>query len=101
MEYPKMSNILSDFSSVKVCTGYIYNNDTIDRLPFDITNCDLTPVYKEFSGWSNISGVKYFNDLPSELKSYIEFIESYLDIPIDLISVGPGKYDTIFYDILV
>jgi len=95
------SDILSDFSSVKVCTGYIYNNDTIDRLPFDITNCDLTPVYKEFSGWSNISGVKYFNDLPSELKSYIEFIESYLDIPIDLISVGPGKYDTIFYDILV
>ena len=52
--------------------------------------------YKKFKGWKkSINGIKDFKDLPQEAQDYINAIEDYLDIPIDIVSTGPGRDENI------
>jgi adenylosuccinate synthase len=53
------------------------------------------PEYIEFDGFSVSSNIKKYSDLDKNAKKYLEFIESYLGVPISLISVGPGREETI------
>jgi adenylosuccinate synthase len=54
------------------------------------------PVYKEYDGWKkSIVGINNYDDLPDNAKKYIKDIESFLDIPIDIISNGPGREENI------
>ena len=56
----------------------------------------ITPNYKEFKGWDeDITQIKDVDDLPNELTDYINFIESFVKVPIKLISVGPDRKQTI------
>jgi len=72
---------LSGFEKIKVAVAYDGNNE---------------PVYKELPGWeSSIDGVRKFNELPSNCRSYIEFINDFLSIPIAIISTGPDSKDVI------
>ena len=53
-------------------------------------------MYKEYKGWqTSISGIKKYDELPDNLKIYIKDIEKYLEIPIDIISNGPGREENI------
>jgi adenylosuccinate synthase len=53
-------------------------------------------VYKEYDGWKkSIVGINNYDDLPDNAKKYIKDIESFLDIPIDIISNGPGREENI------
>ncbi len=55
------------------------------------------PIYKTFPGWkTQISKIKTFVDLPKEAQEYILFIEIYLRCPVDIISVGPSRDQTIY-----
>ena len=56
----------------------------------------ITPNYREFKGWDeDITQIKNEDDLPTELIDYINFIESFVEVPIKLISVGPDRKQTI------
>ena len=89
-------DVLSGFDSVKICTGYHHNGNLIDFMPFDAVNADLIPVYCEMSGWvMPANGIQQLSDIPKTLNDYISFIESELNIPVVIVSVGPDRKETL------
>ncbi len=91
------SDVLSSINKLKVCTSYLIDNNEIDYFPYDIKSKKVIPQYLEFNGWEeDITQIKSESELPKELKDYIAFIESFVNVPIKLISVGPDRTQTIF-----
>ena len=75
-------DVLDGFDEIKVCVDYDENEQ---------------PIYKTFSGWKqDTSKAKSFEDLPEAAQDYILFIEQALDCPIDIVSVGPSREQTIY-----
>ena len=75
-------DVLDGFDEIKVCIDYDENEQ---------------PIYKTFSGWKqDTSKAKSFEDLPEAAQDYILFIEQALDCPIDIVSVGPSREQTIY-----
>jgi adenylosuccinate synthase len=90
-------DVLTGFEKIKVCVGYEYNGKVFDTFPPEIKILEnLTPVYKEFDGWSeDISKVRAYDELPANAKKYLEFIKENLDIEYALISLGTDREETI------
>ena len=90
-------DVLSYFKTIKVCVGYNYHGEVYkDTIPFDLSDEDIEPIYKELSGWNvDISDCKTYEELPQEAKDYVAFILSEVNIPITRISVGPDRLQTI------
>jgi adenylosuccinate synthase len=89
-------DVLSGFETLKVCTSYQYKGEDIAHLPYNIEPENVTPVYKEFKGWkADLTGMSTYEELPKELKEYIEFIENEVEVPIKIVSVGPDRKQTI------
>ena len=90
-------DVLDGLKTVKICTKYKLKNKEIDYFPAsieDVENCK--PVYKEFKGWNEISKKSNkLSDLPKEAREYLKFIEKELKIPISIVSIGPGRKETI------
>ena len=90
----KRSIIINGFSGI--CLTKLDVLDTLPEIKICIEYKDNKPVYKEYKGWqTSISGIKKYNELPDNLKIYIKDIEKYLEIPIDIISNGPGREENI------
>jgi adenylosuccinate synthase len=89
-------DVLSGFDTLKVCTSYQYNGQSIDHLPYTIEPENVEPVYSEFKGWqADLTGMSSYDQLPKELKEYIDFIEKEVEVPITIVSVGPDRKQTI------
>ena len=89
-------DVLSGFDNIKVCIGYKYKGEVITHFPYNIEPDNLEPIYIGFNGWSeDITKINDFDNLPDELKEYIEFIEKELETPIKIVSVGPDRTQTI------
>lgn len=89
------SDCLDDFETIKVCTSYKVDGAETDQVPFDIA-AKIDPVYTEFPGWKkDLTGIRKESGLPQEFKNYIKFMESYLGVPISIISLGPDREATI------
>jgi adenylosuccinate synthase len=88
-------DVLSGFSTIKVCTGYRSEGKECVEIPF--ADLEVEPVYTELPGWEeNISGIREFNKLPKNLRSYIAFVEKQTGVPVTMVSVGPDREETIF-----
>jgi adenylosuccinate synthase len=92
------ADVLDGFDEIKVCTQYKLKNGTLtDALPFDLCNNDFTPVYQSFKGWkTDITKLTEFKSLPEELTEYIAFIEKEVGVPVNIVSVGPNRAQTLF-----
>ncbi len=92
------ADVLDTFDEINVCTHYKLKNGTLtDALPFDLCNEDITPIHKTLKGWNvDITDITDYRSLPSELIEYIVFLEEELKVPINIISVGPNRVQTIF-----
>ena len=89
------ADCLDSFETIKVCTKYKVNGLETDQFPFDIS-ADIEPIYTEFKGWhTNTTDIRREEDLPTEFKDYIAFMEKYLGVPISIISIGPDREATI------
>jgi len=93
-------DVLEGLKEVKVCTHYRYEGEDIHHSPADIEKLsDVEPIYRSFKGWDNIDwdkiSEKGYDHLPEEVKEYIKFIEDETKIPVDLISIGPKREQTI------
>lgn len=94
--YMMKGDVLSGFDTLKVCTSYKYKGEEIDHLPYNIEEENIQPVYIEKKGWKqDLTGLTSYEELPAELKEYVEFIEDYVGVPIKVISVGPDRKQTI------
>lgn len=89
------SDCLDTFSTIKVCTSYKVDGKETDQVPFD-TYAEVEPVYTEFKGWNtDLTGIRSEEELPQAFKDYIKFMETYLGVPITIISLGPDREATI------
>ncbi len=90
----KRSIIINGFTGI--CLTKLDVLDTLKKIKVCVEYKNNKPAYKEYEGWQrNISGIKNFDDLPEKAKIYIKDIEKYLNIPIDIISNGPGREENI------
>ncbi len=94
---------LSGLKKVKVCTHYLLEGKKVTMQPASYTKLSkCRPVYKEFSGWEDLGNKGWlktaksgYKSLPKNARNYIEFISKELKVPAYIISVGPGREDTI------
>ncbi|HLB43605.1 MAG TPA: adenylosuccinate synthase [Gammaproteobacteria bacterium] len=90
-------DVLDGLSIIKICTQYrlhnkIYTNPPIESDLYEA--CE--PIYEELPGWTtSTSGIRHFNDLPIHAQKYLLHIEKLAGIPIDIISTGSDREDTI------
>ena len=90
-------DVLDGLESIKICTGYEYNGNQIIDFPASLKVLgECKPIYETLPGWSeNLSGIRRFEDLPENVESYLNRIETLIQTPIDIISVGPDRDQTI------
>jgi adenylosuccinate synthase len=90
-------DVLDGLPTVRLCTGYRYDGRAVDILPFGadaVARCE--PVYQDFAGWSQSThGVRAWSDLPVGARSYLNRLSELAEVPIDLISTGPERDQTI------
>ena len=90
-------DVLNDFENFAAATSYEYDGINSDQLPYDINAYDIKPVYDSIEGWNkDIEYAGTYNDLPSQLKSYIDFIEEKLGVPVDIVSTGPQRKQILY-----
>ena len=92
-------DILSDMDEIKVCVAYKDDKGSeINHFPSSLSylaKCE--PVYKTFPGWSS-SGIDIPNGIvPDEMKNFLDFVSESLSIPINIVSLGPGRDETIIF----
>ncbi|MCL7453170.1 MAG: adenylosuccinate synthase [Anaerolineae bacterium] len=90
-------DVLSRFDSLQVAVAYEVDGERIETFPADVeVLARCRPVYETLPGWRvDISDARTFRDLPAEAQRYVSFLEDLLGIPASIISVGPGRDQTI------
>jgi adenylosuccinate synthase len=90
-------DVLGGLDELKICTAYKYRGRTLVDFPASLnvlSECE--PIYETVPGWNeDISGVRSFADLPENTVKYLRRIEVLTDTPIHIVSVGPGRDQTI------
>ena len=90
-------DVLDGLSEIKICVGYELRGQRIDILPLDaddIVACQ--PIYERFAGWTEPTvGLTQWNQLPLNARRYLERIQRCMDAPIDMVSTGPDREQTI------
>lgn len=91
-------DVLSGFKDIKVCTAYELDGQLIKDYPVSPGDLERAkPVYESLPGWTeDITVVKNVKDLPRNAQDYIQFIGKELATPIDVVSVGPGREQTLW-----
>ncbi len=90
------ADVLNIFKEIKVCTHYrLADGSVVDEFPYEIPN-GLTPVYDTLPGWyCSLDNIENFDAMPDELLAYVKYLESALKTPINIVSVGPDRTQTI------
>jgi len=93
-------DILDGFSSVKICVGYQVGNEEIDYFPADIALQEkCVPVYEELPGWDTPTASSTKKDqLPVNALNYIQRVEDLVGCPVQIISTGPRREETILVE---
>ena len=90
------TDVLDTLEEIRICTNYKVGQDILDRFPFELASTELEPVYEKLKGWKTVLTDKTtFEQLPPELVEYIDFIEKSAGLPVDMVSVGPDRSQTI------
>lgn len=85
-------DVLNSFASISAATHYRYNGQEHRTLPFDLSRIDIEPVLKHYAGWNcSLDAARSFDDLPDAVQAYLNDLESYLGVPIRMISTGPER----------
>ena len=90
-------DVLDGMETVRICVGYRCSGEVITTPPVGAEGlADCEPVYEDRPGWSDTTvGLRSESELPANARAYVERLESLLDTPIDLISTGPDRDETI------
>jgi adenylosuccinate synthase len=89
-------DVLDSFSDINICTGYKLGNEIIKTFPSELTVFEkIEPIYETFPGWqTDTSNIRELNNMPENCKNYLKAIETYLNVPIKVVSVGPEREQT-------
>lgn len=91
-------DVLSDHEQIGVCTGYKINGETITEFPKTTELVSqVEPIIDYLPGWKeDISGVRTLKELPQNATRYIDYITQHAGCPIDVVSVGPDREQTLW-----
>lgn len=91
-------DVLSGFEKLQVCTAYELDGERVTEYPVspgDLARCK--PIYETLMGWKeDLTRARGLKDLPRYAQDYIQFISSNVAVPIDVVSVGPGREQTLW-----
>jgi adenylosuccinate synthase len=91
------ADVLDSMEELLVCNEYLINGKKTTRVPFQMNQMKIEPMYKTFRGWNtDITKIGIYEKMPENMKTYIQYINQFLGISIDYISNGPGT-DQIVY----
>jgi adenylosuccinate synthase len=90
-------DVLDGLETIKICVGYEIDGEPIAGLPVIVDRfADCRPVYEEMPGWSESTvGITRIDDLPKNALDYLSRIEELVAVPLDIISTGPDREQTI------
>ena len=90
-------DVLDELDSIKICVAYEINGESTTTPPFSAEGYDIVkPVYIEMPGWnSSTIGTHSFGELPIEAQNYIRKIEELSQLPVDILSTGPDRDETL------
>jgi len=91
------SDVLDSFDEILIATAFNKGNDgTTSKLPFSLEG-EMKPLFVEMEGWNTpVASCHTTEDLPPRFKRFIHFIEQETGVPVEIISVGPDRTQTIF-----
>jgi len=90
-------DVLDGLNTVKICVGYRLDGEVIDAPPVRVDHFeDCEPIYEELPGWQeSTEGITDYDQLPQAARDYLDRVQAVLDVPIDLISTGPDREQTV------
>ncbi|MBS3137834.1 adenylosuccinate synthase [Candidatus Woesearchaeota archaeon] len=92
-------DVLSGLDEIKVCTSYLFQGKPIESFPHDAAQLEqCTPVYETLPGFKLIPELITSKTLPENAVEYLRFIQRRLGIPINFVSIGPERNQTILYE---
>lgn len=88
-------DVLDSFEEIGVCVAYERHGKVVTSFdPEHDVLTDCTPVYRYFPGWlSSTEDIERYDDLPSNAKEFVDFIQAYLDVPVSAVTTGPRDSD--------
>ena len=96
-------DVLDGLPMLKVCVAYDVDGKQYDTPPWLTSEYQkIVPVYQQMQPWQSPSaGITQYDDLPTEAKAYLDFIASYVGVPITMVSTGPEREATLVCDVAV
>ena len=90
-------DVLDGLDTVKICVGYRLEGELLEAPPVMVDHyADCEPVYEEMPGWQESTvGIREYDALPDAARNYLDRMQALLEVPIDLISTGPDRDQTI------
>ena len=89
-------DVLGYLDELPICVGYEIDGEVTRDFPATPQLKKAKPVYTTLPGWkTEIRGITKYEDLPENCRNYIEFIEKELEVPITMVSNGPGRHEII------
>ena len=90
------ADVMNSFEKISVCSDYQEGGKVLDEFPFELSNENMKPVYRELNGWNtSLDNILSFDALPDPLMEYIRLIEKETGIPVEMISIGPDRTQTL------
>ena len=90
-------DVLDGLKELKICNGYQYQDKELSVAPVGadaLAAC--VPIYETMPGWEESTvGCKSIDDLPQAAKNYIARLQELVGVPIDIVSTGPDRAETI------
>jgi adenylosuccinate synthase len=90
-------DVLDGLDTIRVCVGYRVNGRVVAEPPLSVDGyADVDPVYEELPGWTESTvGITDYGTLPANARNYLERLQALVNVPIDMISTGPDRDQTI------
>jgi adenylosuccinate synthase len=90
-------DVLGGIKELNICTAYRHKGQRMEAFPASLKVLEACePIYETLPGWEeDISNLRRFEELPDQVKGYLKRIEELTGVPVQIVSVGPGREQTI------
>ena len=86
------ADVLDNLRELNACTAYKIGDRETVQMPYQINKQEVKPIYKTLKGWNrDISSIHSYDDMPNEVKDYVNYLDAYLNVPVKYISNGPNR----------
>lgn len=90
------ADVLGIFDHIMICEAYEIDGETVTEFPYDVSDLEIKPILTTMEGWkADLTQLTSYVDAPEALKTYVKYLETQLEVPIRMVSVGPDRAQTL------